>query len=207
MIIPILGACAYTLLVTSSITPIRPGDHVSRIRYGYARDTPGIHIHRVWTYWAAMGLETQVWIRICCRIGEQREKRASSRSAAVVGGGRREDGGAGHRSRAELATRRGRPPGRESQRGAPAAAAPNRGRRREQGRPAPPLHHEPRLRPAPLQPWPPREGAGRREGDPARRGRRAAAPPPSTRSGGRLPPSSPVPAREAGGAPPPAWGE
>ena len=112
------------------------------IGYGYARDTPGIRIHRVSAYWAAMGLETQVWIRICCRIGEQREERASSRSAAAGGGGRREDGGAGHRSRAELAARRDRrgrrarrPPGRESQRGAPAAAAPNRGRRREQGRP------------------------------------------------------------------------
>ena len=38
---------------------------------------------------------------------------------------------------AELIARRGRPPGRESQRGAPAAAAPKRGRRREQGRPPP----------------------------------------------------------------------
>ena len=185
-----------------------------------------------------MGLETQVWIRICCRIGEQREERASSRSAAAGGGGRREDGGAGHRSRAELVARRDRrgrrayrpprPPAGErepkrgsgrrrpesrEEEGAGPSAAPNRGRRREQGCPAPPLHHEPRLRPAPRPPWPPREVAGRREGDPARRGRRAAAPPPSTRSGGRpprlprLPLSSPVPAREAGGAPPPAWGE
>ena len=111
----------------------------------------------------------------------------------------------------ERGSGRRRPESREE--GARPSATPNRGRRREQGRPAPPLHHEPRLRPAPRPPWPPREGAGRREGDPARRGRRAAAPSPSTRSGGRpphlprLPPSSPVPAREAGGAPLPAWGE
>ena len=40
-----------------------------RIRYGYARNMLGIHIDRVSVYWATMGLETQLWIRICCRIG------------------------------------------------------------------------------------------------------------------------------------------
>jgi hypothetical protein len=39
-----------------------------RIGYWYSTDTPGIHIHHISAYWAVLGLETQLWIRIRCRI-------------------------------------------------------------------------------------------------------------------------------------------
>ena len=36
-----------------------------RIGYGYTADTLEIRIQAVSAYWAALGLETQDWIRIC----------------------------------------------------------------------------------------------------------------------------------------------
>ena len=71
---------------------------------------------------------------------------------------------------AELVARRGRSPGRESQRGAPAAAAPNRGRRREQGRPPPQIEGGggsravPRLRYTTNRAFAPRRGRHGRRG-------------------------------------------
>jgi hypothetical protein len=38
------------------------------ILHGYSTDTPRICIHHVSVYWAVLGLETQLWIRIRCRI-------------------------------------------------------------------------------------------------------------------------------------------
>jgi len=51
---------------------------------------PEIRIHRVSVYWATMGLETQLWIRICCRIGPA--ERGARRNQRAERSARREDG-------------------------------------------------------------------------------------------------------------------
>jgi len=72
---------------------------------------------------------------------------------------------------AELIARRGRPPGRESQRGAPAAAAPNRGRRREQGRPPPQIEGGGGSRAVPRLRYTTNRASAPRRGRHGRRGR------------------------------------